>query len=147
MGHLAGHERFEDAARWRDRLMALLRAVARTQRLTELTGVPELVAAAPHDDGWEIHVLRHGRLAAAGVMPHRTHPAGWVDALVATAESVDVGYGPIPAATAEETECLLRWLDTPGVRVVRGTWVAPLSSGARHLEHLAPSRRVPRRPR
>ena len=44
--------------------------------------------------------------------------------------------GPIPAATAEETECLLRWLDTPGLRVVRGTWQAPLATGARHLERL-----------
>ena len=81
MGDLAEHERFEDAARWRDRLTALLRAVVRTQRLAELTAAPELVAAAPHADGWEIHVLRHGRLAAAGVMPRGTHPSGWVDAL------------------------------------------------------------------
>ena len=125
MADLAEHERFEDAARWRDRLSALLRAVVRTQRLAELTAVPELVAAAPHADGWEIHVLRHGRLAAAGVMPRGTHPSGWVDALLATAESVDAGYGPVPAATAEETECLLRWLDTPGLRIVRGAWQAP----------------------
>ena len=136
MGDLAKNERFEDAARWRDRLTALLRAVVRTQRLAELTAVPELVAAAPHADGWEIHVLRHGRLAAAGVMPRGTHPSGWVDALLATAESVDAGYGPIPAATAEETECLLRWLDTPGLRVVRGAWQAPLAGAARHLKHI-----------
>ena len=135
MGDLAEHERFEDAARWRDRLTALLRAVVRTQRLAELTAVPELVAAAQHADGWEIHVLRHGRLAAAGVMPRGTHPSGWVDALLATTESVDAGYGPIPAATAEETECLLRWLDTPGLRIVRGTWHAPLAGAARHLDH------------
>jgi DNA polymerase-3 subunit epsilon len=136
MGDLAEHERYEDAARWRDRLTSLLRAVVRTQRLAELTAVPELVAAAPHPDGWEIHVMRHGRLAAAGIMPRGTHPSGWVDALLATAESVDTGYGPIPAATAEETECLLRWLDTPGLRVVRGAWQAPLAGAARHLEQL-----------
>ena len=136
MGDLAANERYEDAARWRDRLTALLRAVVRTQRLAELTALPELVAAAPHAEGWEIHVLRHGRLAAAGVMPRGTHPSGWVDALLATAESVEAGYGPIPAATAEETECLLRWLDTPGLRVVRGTWQAPLAAGGRHLERL-----------
>ena len=136
MGDLAEHERFEDAARWRDRLTALLRAVVRSQRLAELTALPELVAAAPHADGWEIHVLRHGRLAAAGVMPRGTHPSGWVDALLATAESVDAGYGPIPAATAEETECLLRWLDSPGLRIVRGTWQSPLAGAARHLDRL-----------
>ncbi|WP_332662736.1 DEDD exonuclease domain-containing protein, partial [Aeromicrobium sp.] len=52
---LARNERFEDAAIWRDRLTGFLRAVARTQRLRELTGTDELVAAAPHPEGWEIH--------------------------------------------------------------------------------------------
>ncbi len=80
-------------------------------------------------------------------MPHGTHPAGWVDALLATAESVDPGYGPVPAATAEETECLLRWLDTPGLRIVRGTWQAQLAGGARHLQQLLPREREPAPPR
>ncbi len=127
---LARTERFEDAAIWRDRLTGFLRAVARTQRLRELTGTDELVAAAPHPEGWEIHVIRFGRLAAAGVMPRGTHPIGWVDALLATAETVEPGFGPIPAATAEETETLLRWLDSPGLRMVRGSWHTPLG-GAR----------------
>ncbi|MGJ9423738.1 DEDD exonuclease domain-containing protein [Aeromicrobium sp. CF3.5] len=136
MADLAGQERYEDAAHWRDRLTSFLRAASRTQRLRELTAVPELVAAAPHPEGWEIHVLRLGRLAAAGVMPHGTHPIGWVDALLATAETVSPGFGPAPAATHEETELVLRWLATPGLRLVRGAWQAPLSGSARHLEPL-----------
>ena len=130
---LARAERFEEAAVWRDRLTAFLRAAVRTQRLCELTTVDELVAAAPHPEGWEVHVIRFGRLAAAGILPRGVHPTGWVDALVATAETVVGGFGPIPAATAEETETLLRWLDTPGLRMVRGSWHAPLDGGARHL--------------
>lgn len=133
---LATHQRYEEAARWRDRLTGLLRASVRTQRLQELTGLPELVAAAPHPDGWEIHSVRHGRLAAAGVMPRGTHPTGWVDALLATAETVTPGFGPTPAATHEETELVLRWLSTPGLRIVRGAWHAPLAGSARHLEPL-----------
>jgi DNA polymerase-3 subunit epsilon len=136
MLELAGAQRFEDAARWRDRLTAFLRAAHRTQRLRELTAVPELVAAAPHPEGWEIHAFRHGRLAAAGVMPRGTHPTGWVDALLATAETVPPGFGPTPAATHEETELLLRWLAAPGLRLVRGAWHAPLAGSARHLEPL-----------
>jgi len=130
---LGRSERFEDAAVWRDRLTSFLRAVVRTQRLRELTGVEELVAAAPHPDGWEIHVIRFGRLAAAGVLPRGVHPTGWVDALLATAETVVGGFGPVPAATAEETETLLRWLEAPGLRMVRGSWHVPLASAARHL--------------
>jgi DNA polymerase-3 subunit epsilon len=132
----AGAERFELAARWRDRLTGFLRAAVRTQRLRELTSLTELVAASPHPEGWEIHVFRHGRLAAAGVMPRGTHPDGWVDALLATAETVEPGFGPAPAATHEETELLLRWLANPGLRVVRGSWQAPLAGSARHLEPL-----------
>jgi DNA polymerase-3 subunit epsilon len=133
MVDLARNERFEDAAVWRDRLTGFLRAVVRTQRLRELTETAELVAAAPHPDGWEVHVIRFGRLAAAGVLPRGVHPTGWVDALIATAETVPPGFGPIPAATAEETETLLRWLDSPGLRMVRGAWQTRLDSGARHL--------------
>ena len=136
MVDLAGQERYEDAGRWRDRLTSFLRAATRTQRLRELTAVAELVAAAPHPEGWEIHVLRHGRLAAAGVMPRGTHPVGWVDALLATAETVSPGFGPTPAATHEETELLLRWLSTPGLRLVRGAWGARLAGSARYLEPL-----------
>ncbi|RYJ06734.1 MAG: DEDD exonuclease domain-containing protein [Actinomycetales bacterium] len=139
MSELAGAERYEDAARWRDRLSALLRGAARTQRLREITTVPELVAAAPHPQGWEVHVVRHGRLAGAGIMPRGQHPQGWVDALLATAESVSPGPGPAPAATHEETELVLRWLDTPGLRMARGSWHAPLANAARHLD-LLPAR-------
>jgi len=130
---LARSERFEDAAVWRDRLTSFLRAAVRTQRLRELTAVDELVAAAPHPQGYEIHVIRYGRLAAAGILPRGVHPTAWVDALLATAETVVKGFGPIPAATAEETETLLRWLDSPGLRMVRGSWHVPLESAARHL--------------
>jgi DNA polymerase-3 subunit epsilon len=133
MVQLARTERFEDAAVWRDRLTSFLRASVRTQRLRELTEQAELVAAAPHPDGWEIHAIRHGRLAAAGVMPRGTHPVAWVDALLATAETVEPGFGPAPAATVEETETLLRWLASPGLRMVRGAWHTSLESGARHL--------------
>jgi DNA polymerase-3 subunit epsilon len=137
MTGLSRLQRYEDAARWRDRLAALLQAAHRTQRLRSLTDEAELVAAAPHDEGWEVHVIRHGRLVAAGVMPRGTAPQPWVDTLLVTAESVSPGFGPVPVATAEETELILRWLESPGVRMVRGAWRAPLASAARHLERFS----------
>ena len=143
MSGLADLQRYEDAARWRDRLASLLRAAHRTQRLRSLTDEAELVAAAPHPQGWEVHVLRHGRLAAAAVMPKGTQPQPWVDTLLATAESVAAGFGPVPAATAEETELILRWLESPGIRIVRGTWQVPLASAARHLERFVAAESVP----
>ena len=128
LAELAEAERFEDAGRQRDRLAAFVRAAARVQRLTALTCVPELVAARPTAElGWEVCVVRRGRLVAAGTIPRGAHPAPYVDALVATAETVVPVPGPLPAATAEEVECVLRWLETPGTRLVRleGTWASP----------------------
>ena len=132
---LAAAERFEDAAAQRDRLTAFVRATARLQRLRSLTDVPELVAARPTADlGWEVAVVRRGRLAAAGTVPRGARPSPYVDALLATAETVLTGAGPLPAATAEEVECVLRWLELPGTRLVRleGTFASPaFGAGAR----------------
>ena len=139
MEALSAAERYEDAALWRDRLISFLQAAARTQRLRELTETGELLAAAPHPDGWEVHVFRFGRLAAAGVMPRGVLTQVWVDALLASAESVEGGFGPVPAATAEETECLLRWLDQDGIRIVRGSWQCASLGSARHLPNFSPA--------
>ncbi|MFI0417021.1 DEDD exonuclease domain-containing protein [Spongiactinospora sp. 9N601] len=134
MERLSVEQRYEEAAADRDRLAAYIRAAARMQRLRSLTRLPQLVAASPaFGGGWDIHVVRYGRLAAAGVMPRGAHPTPFVDALVATAETVRPGPGPTPAATAEETECILRWLESPGVRLVQADdgWSMPAWGAAR----------------
>ena len=42
--------------------------------------------------------------------------------------------GPLPAATAEEVECVLRWLETAGTRLVRltGTFASPAQGAGGH---------------
>ena len=123
---LAAAQRYEDATVARDRLVALVRSVARLQRLESLTSVAELVAARPTTSlGWELVAVRHGRLAGASVVPRGADPAPYVEALLATAETVLPGPGPLPAATAEEVSCVLRWLQSDGVRLVRGSWASP----------------------
>jgi DNA polymerase-3 subunit epsilon len=129
--------RYEEAAALRDRLAAFVRGAARCQRLSALAGIAQLVAARPaFDGGWELHVVRHGRLAAAGTVPPHAHPVPYVEALVATAETVRPGPGAAPRASAEEMECVLRWLDSPGVRLVEvdGTWSCP-AHGAESVRH------------
>jgi DNA polymerase-3 subunit epsilon len=46
--------------------------------------------------------------------------------------------GPLPAATAEEVECVLRWLEQPGTRLVRldGTWASPAFGAGSHRSWL-----------
>ena len=135
MALLAEGERFEEAGVHRDRLAAFVRAVSRTQRLTAVTRIPQLVAARREDGRWAVHVVRHGRLAAAGVIPPGTDAHQFVADLVASGETVRGGPGPAPAATAEETEKILRWLEAPGVRLVEvdGEWACPVGGATRHL--------------
>lgn len=143
MLRLSAEQRYEEAAVDRDRLAAYVRAAARMQRLRSLTAIPHMVAASPaFDGGWDIHVIRYGRLAAAGVMPRGAHPTPYVEALVATAETVTPGPGPTPSASAEETECVLRWLESPGVRLVQiegaadGGWSLPAYGAGRLRERI-----------
>jgi DNA polymerase-3 subunit epsilon len=136
MESLAADERFEEAGVHRDRLAAFVRAAARTQRLTALTRLPELVATRREDDGrWAVHVVRHGRLAAAGVIPGGADALQYVAEVRAAAETVVPSPGPVPAATAEETERILRWLESPGIRLVDvdGEWTCPVGGATRHL--------------
>ncbi|MQW76528.1 DEDD exonuclease domain-containing protein [Nocardioides sp. dk4132] len=136
MAALAAEERFEEAGVHRDRLAAFVRAASRTQRLSALTRCPEVVAARRDDDGrWSVHVVRYGRLAAAGVIPAGADAHAYVEQLRASAETVRTAPGPVPAATAEETEKVLRWLESPGVRLVdvEGEWTCPVAGAARHL--------------
>ncbi|RJS44853.1 DEDD exonuclease domain-containing protein [Nocardioides cavernaquae] len=136
MDRLAADERFEEAAVHRDRLSGFLRAAAHTQRLSALTRCPEVVAALREDAGqWEVHVVRFGRLAAAGVIPSGADASIWVEQLRSSAETVRPAPGPTPAATAEESEQVLRWLERDGVRLVDvdGEWTCPVGGAGRHL--------------
>jgi DNA polymerase-3 subunit epsilon len=119
MALLALEERFEDAAIWRERLSALATASVRTHRLAALAGSAEVVAAAPTADlGWDIHVIRYGRLAAAGTAEPGIDPRPVVEALVAAADHVEPGRCPAPAGLTEESLEILKWLDSDGVRLV-----------------------------
>ena len=136
MAALAAGERFEEAGIHRDRLAAFVRAAARTQRISALTRCPEVVAARREDDGrWSVHVVRFGRLAAAGVIPAGADAHDYVATLRISAETVATAPGPVPAATAEETEKVLRWLESPGIRLVDvdGEWTCPVAGATRHL--------------
>jgi DNA polymerase-3 subunit epsilon len=104
------------------------------QRLDAVTRLSEVVAARRNGSGgWEIAVIRHGRLAAAATSPPREHPRPTLDAARATAETVLPGPGPVPAATAEETERILAWLERPDTRLVEthGDWVSPARGAGR----------------
>ena len=145
METLALQERFEEAANWREALGHYVNAVFRTERLRWIATTPELVAAQNTvDGGWEIHVIRYGRLAAAGVVEPGFDPWPHVAALVASAEFVEPGIEPAPAGVTEEAFDLLRWLESDGVRLVASSrdLSMPINCGGKETIQLSAVRRV-----
>jgi DNA polymerase-3 subunit epsilon len=128
MASLSAQQRYEEAAAHRDRATSFVRAAARMQRLAALAACAQLVAARPgFAGGWDLAVVRHGRLAGASTVPVGAAPMPYVDALLSTAEAVTPGPGPLAAAGAEEMDRILAWLGQPGARLVAldGVWCSP----------------------
>jgi DNA polymerase-3 subunit epsilon len=138
---LADQQRYEEAAVQRDKLVAFVRAASRTQRLRPLAVAAELVAARRTPTmGWELVLVRYGKLAGTTVSPPGADPRPFVEALRATGEQVSPRPAPLPAAHPEETEQILKWLETPGVRLVHldGEWSCPTRGAGRARERLDP---------
>lgn len=124
--------RYEAAARARDRLATLAAGIDRGTTLAALAGIDELVGARPDGrGGWELAVLRHGRLAAAGTAPRGVRPMPVVEALRAGAQTVLPGDGPLRGAPSEEVRILHRWLTSGGTRLVYcdPPWAEPAWGG------------------
>lgn len=126
LASLVPAQRFEEAAAVRDRVAAFVRAAARCQRVTALGAVAGLVAARRDGAHWEVAVVRYGRLAGAGLVPAGPDVRADIDRLVAAAAAVPPPDG-LAAATVEEVERVLAWLELPGVRLVEldGCWASP----------------------
>ena len=148
MAHLASGQHFEQAAVWRDRLLLTLRGIHQAQRVHALASIPDLVAAQTRADlGWDLHLIRYGRLAGAATVAPGRDPRPTVDALIATGEVIAPGDG-VAARHRGEFGLLLRWLNTPTTRLVRLSrpegqahgWSSPIGGAGRALAVLTPSR-------
>ena len=128
LGLLVEQERFEEAAQIADRLDLFARTATRHHRVSALARCRQIVAAAKVDAGWEIHVIRHGRLAAAALAAPGDVPQSVARQAVAVAEAVRTPPLGRPAATIEETERVAAWLERPGVRLLEcdDEWAWPL---------------------
>lgn len=133
---LAARSHFESAARLRDRTATAVEVLWRGQRLRALAALPELVAAAPDNEGgYHLAVIRHGQLAAAGTARRGVPPMPVVDAISLAAQAILPVPAPLGGALVEETALIARWLAGPGVRIVRvdatpdaAGWASPLRS-------------------
>jgi len=145
MADLAEAERFEDAARVRNRLTSLLTGAHRWQRLSPWWNSTNTVAARLSTDAdatgaWEVVVVRHGRLAATGVCPRGREVPAFAADLADSAAYVAPPARQGGAASAEETALIATWMETPGVRLLthEGSPLAwPVHGAKTHLEKLA----------
>ncbi len=131
---VAEYNRYETAARLRDHAATAIDVLARGQRLRALCAVTEMVAARPDNHGgWHLAVIRHGQLAAAGNAARGVPPMPVIDAICAGAQAILPTSSPLGGALVEETALIVRWLATPGVRVVRAEpgYASPIGSAGR----------------
>ncbi len=124
---LAQQERYEEAAVVRDRLLAFIQGNTRRQRFELLLGTEQLVAGRREPGGWEVHVIRRGRLAAAGLIREGSNRHDAVAALVAVAEEVPERKA-LTAAEVRESNLLWSWLVKDGVRLIDGDLHSSLPS-------------------
>lgn len=150
MAALAAEQRFEAAGALRDRMMTLVRATSRSQRLDPILATSQLIAARPLEPGgWEFVCVRYGRLVGSSTSRPGRDPMPVIAALEATAEQPSPPTGGGLAALPGETDLILRWLERPGVRLVDlrgGPWTCPVDGSDRaraELEALAPTWRDP----
>ena len=131
LSRLVLQQRFEEAQLLSDRLKGYARTTVRGQRIASIADCPQIVAARRIEDDWEIHVIRHGRLAAAVVSQRGEVPQRVARQAVATAETVLPRRPGIPSASVEECELIATWLEEPGVRLmdIQGEWAWPAHSG------------------
>ena len=130
MRKLVEQERFEEAGTISDRLTAYYRTSIRFHRIRSLALCRQLVAAVPSAHGWDIHVIRYGKLAAATTAPSARARLAAEEA-AATAETVLAPSGGLPAGSVEEAERIAAWLELPGVRLIEtdGDWAWPVNAG------------------
>jgi DNA polymerase-3 subunit epsilon len=145
IAELAGRQRYESAARLRDHAVDAVEVLWRGQRLRALSALPELVAAAPDGaGGWQLAVIRHGQLAAAGIARRGVPPMPVVEAIEAGAQVILPQPAPLGGALVEETALIARWLAAPGVRIVRTSgehgWCSPVRSAGPWAEWAAAAR-------
>lgn len=125
---LANQQRFEEAAELTHRLHTYLGTTLRWHRLSSLARCAQMVAARRDSTGWEIHVIRHGRLAGAAHCPHGGVPQRVARQAVEEAATVPAPTPGLPAASIEEAERVAAWLELDGVRFIEleGDWSWPM---------------------
>ncbi|WP_084707633.1 DEDD exonuclease domain-containing protein [Aestuariimicrobium kwangyangense] len=131
LDRLARQQRFEEAQELTRRLTTYTSTTRRWHRLSSLARCSQIVAARRIETGWEVQVLRRGRLVGSAHCPIGGVPQQVARDAVSMAESVPDGPAWLPAASVEEAERVAAWMEQPGVRLIEieGEWAWPVGIG------------------
>jgi DNA polymerase-3 subunit epsilon len=89
-------------------------------QISELAGARRVIATGPRfDGGWDLAVIEDGLLAASAALPPDAGPAAPAGDGLAAAGNRRAAHHEDAAA---ERACVLRWLSSPGVRLIEVTW-------------------------
>lgn len=135
---LAAGQHYEQAGAWLADLRSALATIDRVQQRQALSRAGTIVAAAPRDGGWDIHVVKFGRLAGAVHCPPDGDPRAATAAARACAECVAEPASPLTAALAEETDLVTAWFAHNPARIVHidHVWALPLQCASADLQRL-----------
>lgn len=139
MRELASEERFEEAIEVRNRLTSFLRASSRAERLRAFVRLPQIITALPTPEcGWEFTCIRYGRFAGALIGDPGYAPQLTIDSLLLLSDPVTPSNCILPASSHEEVEKILRYVETPGLRLVEvhDEWSAPVRGSQAHRHAL-----------
>ncbi|CAB5076218.1 unannotated protein [freshwater metagenome] len=139
MRELASEERFEEAIEVRNRLTSFLRASSRAERLRAFVRLPQIITALPTPEGgWEFTCIRYGRFAGALMSDPGYAPQLTIDSLLLLSDPVTPSSRILPASSHEEVERILRYVETPGLRLVevQEEWSAPVRGSQAHRHAL-----------
>lgn len=127
---LVAEQRYEEAGELTGRIEEFVRTSLRLHRLRALAACPEIVAGLPVAGGWDIHVIRHGRLAGATHATSARARAAAEEARLLAETVLPSGTG-LPSCTVEEAERVAAWLELPGIRLIEidGEWGLPVGAG------------------
>lgn len=125
ISQLSISERFEEAAIMRDRLQAWLSACIRFQKISTISQISEVIAAAPTESGFDIHIFRYGALAAAGAVADKSKIQSEIDLMKNLAQEFQPNNSPAPANSISEAFMVYSWLTSDNVEIVEST--SPLS--------------------
>ncbi len=111
ISQLSSLERYEEAAIMRDRLHAWLSASIRFQKLKMISKVEEIIAYTHTESGFDIHIIRFGALAAAGVVEDESRLDAEISKMKSTAQEFLPPFEPSAANSNSEAFMIYNWLE------------------------------------